>query len=117
MICQWQEDPGDTAKTRYLAITEFNNCFIIRSLSFFLMNIFGKQSDLLFSCKSDGKKDKSVVVKHEQNIICSQTLKARHIWTTLRMSRPLFVGNYLQVTWWAFEEQVASNDNEAYCDT
>ena len=29
---------------------------------------------------------------HEQNIIS----------TTLRMNRPLFVGNYLQVTWWAF---------------
>ena len=22
-------------------------------------------------------------------------------WTALRMSRPLFVGSYLQVTWWA----------------
>ena len=30
---------------------------------------------------------------HEQNIICR---------TTLRMNRPLFVGSYLQVTWWAF---------------
>ena len=26
---------------------------------------------------------------------------AKHRWTTLRMSRPLFVGSYLQVTWWA----------------
>ena len=26
---------------------------------------------------------------------------AKRSWTTLRMSRPLFVGSYLQVTWWA----------------
>ena len=26
---------------------------------------------------------------------------AKHIWTTLRMSTPLFVGSCLQVTWWA----------------
>ena len=25
----------------------------------------------------------------------------KHIWRTLRMSTPLFVGSYLQVTWWA----------------
>ena len=33
----------------------------------------------------------------------------------LRMSRPLFVGSYLQITWWASanekEEKFASNDN------
>ena len=57
---------------------------------------------------------------HEQNIICSQTLEAEHSWTTLPMSRPLFVCSYLQVTWWTFsvnekDEQFASNDNdEAY---
>ena len=26
---------------------------------------------------------------------------AKHSWTALRMSRPLFVGSYLQVTRWA----------------
>ena len=26
---------------------------------------------------------------------------AKHIWTVLRMSRPLFMSGYLQVTWWA----------------
>ena len=25
---------------------------------------------------------------------------AKRSWTALRMSRPLFVGSYLQVTWW-----------------
>ena len=45
--------------------------------------MFGKPSDL----SSDRKKEKSVVsFTHGQNIICSQTN-----WTTLRMSRPLFV--------------------------
>ena len=91
------------------------------------MNIFGKRSDLPFSRKSDRKKDKSVLsFTHEQNIICGQTLEAKHSWTTLPMSRPLFVGSYkgsyLQVTWWTFsanekEEQFALNDNEVYCDS
>ena len=64
-------DLRDTDKSRYFAITEFNNCFIIRSPSlFFLMNIFGKWSDLPFS----RKKEKSTVsFTHVQNIICSQT--------------------------------------------
>ena len=39
----------------------------------FLRNILGKRSDLLFSRKSDRKKEKSVVsFTHEQNSICSQ---------------------------------------------
>ena len=40
--------------------------------------------------------------------------KKRYIWQ-LHMSRPLFVGSYLQVTWWALanekKEKFASNDN------
>ena len=57
------------------------------------MNIPGKRSDVLFS----RKKVKSVVsFTHEKNIISN--------WTTLRMSRPLFVGSYLQVTWWALSK-------------
>ena len=68
-------DLRDIDKSRYFAITEFNNCFIIRSpSSFFLMNILGKRSDLPFSRKSDRKKEKSTVsFTHVQNIICSQT--------------------------------------------
>ena len=64
----------DTDKSRYFAITEFNNCFIIRSpSSFFLMNIVGKRSYLPFSRKSDRKNEKNTVsFTHEQNIICSQ---------------------------------------------
>ena len=46
---------------------------------------------------------------HLQNIIC------RHSWTTLHMSRPLFVGSYLQFKWWAVGQwkgkKIASKDN------
>ena len=68
-------DLRDTNKSRYFAITEFNNSFIIRSPSlFFLMNILGKRSDLPFSRKGDRKKEKiTVSFTHVQNIICSQT--------------------------------------------
>ena len=38
----------------------------------------------------------------------------------LRMIRPLFVGSYLQVTWWAFDQwkgkKFASNDKMKYSD-
>ena len=40
---------------------------------------------------------------------------AKHSWTTLRVGGPLFVGSYLQVTWWALgqykKEKFSSNDN------
>ena len=89
MLCLWRADQlfaeaegrqiidlRGTDKSRYFAMTEFNDCFIIRSPSlFFLMNILGKRSDLPFSRKSDRKKEKSTVsFTHEQNIVCSQTL-------------------------------------------
>ena len=65
----------DTDKSRYFAITVFNNCFIIRSPSlFFLMKILGKRSDLPFSRMSDRQKEKrKVSFTHMQNIICSQS--------------------------------------------
>ena len=43
-----------------------------------------------------------VPITHEQNIICSKT---RLDGTILRISRPLFVGSYLQVTWWALGQR------------
>ena len=36
MICQWRADLRHNEESRYFAITELNNCFIIRSLSLFL---------------------------------------------------------------------------------
>ena len=49
----------------------------------------GQRSDLPFSRKSDGKKEKNVV-----HLCMSRILfVAKHSWTTLRVSRPLFVGS------------------------
>ena len=43
---------------------------------------------------------------------------AKHDWTTLRLSRQLLVGSYLQAPWWEFanekKEQFASNDKPLY---
>ena len=49
---------------------------------------------------------------HGQNIICNQTLKTKHSWTTLRMSRPLFVGSYYSAN--EKEDKFPSNDNTFY---
>ena len=60
----------DTDKSRYLSITEFNNCFIIPSLSLCLcFNHFlaVQGSDQPFSLEN------VVPITHEQNIICSKT--------------------------------------------
>ena len=38
--------------------------------------------------------------KHGFLYACAE-FAAKHSWTALRMSKPLFVGSYLQVTWWA----------------
>ena len=87
-------DLRDTDKSRYFAITEFNNCFIIPSPSLFLMNILGKRSDLSFSRKSDREKDKSSVsFTHEQNIICSQTLLDGIAHEQTIICRQLFAGH------------------------
>ena len=100
IICQSRRlrqiiDVRDTGKSRYFVITEFNNCFIIRSPSlFFLMNILGKRSDLPFSRKSDRKKEKSVVsFTHEQNSICSQKQLNNIAHEHFIICRQLFAGH------------------------
>ena len=71
-------DIRDTEKSRYFAITEFNNCLIIRVLS----------------CKSGRKKEKSTVsFMHEQNIICSQTLLDGIAHEKTIFCRQLFAGH------------------------
>ena len=68
-----------------------------------------------FSSKSDCKKEKSVFsFTHEQNITCSQTKldDIAHEQTII-----LFVGIYLQVTWWLLaneKKKIESNDNDNY---
>ena len=60
-----------------------------------------------FSSKSDCKKEKSVVsFTHEQNITASQTKldNIAHEQTII-----LFVGSYLQVTWWLLANEKENN--------
>ena len=39
--------------------------------------------------------------KYDYRVLKRILFAAKHSWTALHMSRPLFVGSYLQVTWWA----------------
>ena len=90
-------DVRDTGKSRYFVITEFNNCFIIRSPSLFFNEYLREaKRSAFFHART----------YHTWfRLRMSRTLFAAiHSWTTLRMSRPLFVGSYLQVTWWAFSQ-------------
>ena len=73
-------DLRDTDKSRYFAIAEFNNCFIIRSPSLFF-NEYLREAKLsaIFHARAIARRRirkalKSVVsFTHEQKIICSQT--------------------------------------------
>ena len=85
------------------------------------MNILGKRSGRPFSRKSDRTTEKiTVSFTHEQNIICSQILKAKHSWTALRMSRPLFVCSFFAgqvhggLSANEKKEKFASNDSYFY---
>ena len=75
------------------AITEFNNCFIIRSPSLFFNYL---RSDLPFSRKNDPKKEKSVVsFTHEQNYICNQTQLGDIAHEQTIICKQLFAGNVM----------------------
>ena len=82
----------------------FVSDLIIIFLSFdhqvcFLMNIFGKRTDLpFFHSRVTVTKRKAWFRLRVSRIL----LAAKHSCTTLRISGPLFVGTYLQVKWWAF---------------
>ena len=77
------------------------------------MNIFAKRSDLPFFTQE--RITRGFVYASFSRILFA----AKHSWMTLRMSRPLLVGSYLQVTWWAFSQwkgrKFASNDNSHCC--
>ena len=90
-------DLRDTDKSRYFAITEFNNCFIIRSPSLFLISL-GCEAICNFHAGAIARRTKARFPLRMSRILFA----AKHCWTALHMSRPLFVGSYLQVTWWAF---------------
>ena len=75
MICQCLSrrlrqiiDLRDTDNSRYFAITEFNNCFIVPSPSLSFDKYLREATIFTQECKME----KSVVsLTHEQNIICS----------------------------------------------
>ena len=91
-------DLRDTDKSRYFAITEFNNCFIIRLPSLLFQWISsGSEAICHFHARAIARRRKARFPLR----MCRILFAAKHSWTALRMSRPLFVGSYLQVTWWA----------------
>ena len=60
----------------------------------FLVNIFRKRSNLPFSCKTDRRKEESMVsFMHEQNIICSQTKLENIVHEQTIICRQLFAGH------------------------
>ena len=83
----------------YIAITEFNNCFITGSLSLFFNEypLEVKCSTTFMQGQSQEGEKFSFILIHVSRILFA----AQHSWTTLHMSmRLLFVGSYLQVMWW-----------------
>ena len=76
-------DVQDTGNSRYFVITEFNNCFIVRSPSlFFNEHLWGAKRSAFFHARA----------YHAWfRLRISRILSAaKHSWMTLRMSRPLF---------------------------
>ena len=66
----------DTDKSRHFAITEFDNCFIIRT-PFFVLT---KYVQSLSAWSDPPSSHQSVVsIMHEQNITCSKTLITRQL--------------------------------------
>ena len=107
IICRSQRlrqiiDLQDTGKSRYFAITKFNNFFIIRSPSLFLNDhLWEAKRSAFFHTRTIARRRKAWFRLCMSRILFA----AKHSWTTLRMSGPLFVGSYLQVTWWAFSQR------------
>ena len=80
----------DTDKSRYFAITEFNNNFVSsfdHQVCFHILITSWELREVIchFSLKN------VVLMIHEQNIICSKT----------QLDGTTHEGSYLQVTWWA----------------
>ena len=66
-------DLWDTGKSRYFAITEFNNCFIIRSPSLFFKEYLREaKRSAIFTQERSQEGEKRGLFTHEQNSICSQ---------------------------------------------
>ena len=87
----------DSDKSQYFVITEFNNCFIIRSPSlFFNENPREAKWSAIFHQRVIARRKKSVVLFiHEQNIICSQTQLDDIAHEQTVICRQLFAGHML----------------------
>ena len=70
-------DLRDTDKSRYFVISEFYNCFIIRSRSFNEYPWEANRSDLPFSHKSNRKKEKSTDEKMTRDLFRAMSLAPR----------------------------------------
>ena len=126
MICLWQADQlfakaektalPDTDKSRYFAITEFHNCFIIRSPSLFFNEYLREAKSSTISAQERSQ---------EGEKRCRILFVAKHSWTTLRMSsRPLLGSSLREAVIFKSrgglsanekEEKFASNDN-LFCE-
>ena len=75
------------------------NSLSIRSPSLFFNEYLREaKRSAIFNARATARRTKAWFRLHMSRILFA----AKHRWTILSMSRPLFVGSYLQVTWWAF---------------
>ena len=94
-------DRQDTDKSQYFAITEFNNCFIIRSPSLSFIIIFGHCSFDQLKMSNHSLRARAWFQLRMSRILFA----AKHNWTVLHMSRPFCVGSYQfdKVMWCVFK--------------
>ena len=96
-------DLQDTGKSWYFVITEFNNCFIIRSprlSSYFNHFPTAQGSDLPFFSRKRCSNYAWAEYYLQQN-----TFRRYYAWANhCRQCRRQWVGSYLQVTWWTLGE-------------
>ena len=85
-----------TDKSRCFAITEFKKCFTIRSPSLFF-NEYPREAKWSAIFTQEARRRKARFPLRMCKILFAAILS----WTALHMRRPLFVGSYLQVKWWA----------------
>ena len=101
-------DLRDTGKSWYFVVTEFNNCFIIRSprlFSYFNHSLTAQGCDLPFFSWD------VVPITHEQNIICSKTRLDGTTHEQTIICRQLFAGHVVESRPIERKENNALNDN------
>ena len=103
-------DLQDTDKSRYFAIPEFNNCFIIRSPNLFFHILI--TSWKLREAVCHFSFENVVPTAHEQNVICSKTRLDGITHEQTIICRQLFAGHVLSAN--VKKGKNASNDNVNY---